>query len=148
VRGFSLIELIFVLIIIGVLSVIGAGYIYNGENVLLSDANVLKQKLLEKRSNALGFMADMNKEDEKNSVCLKINKDDLSKDSDKVKYIFKSTINSSWDILCFDSFGRIYHDEVNISNLIPNEFNITLKTEDNNKKILTVYPISGYVKVW
>jgi len=28
------------------------------------------------------------------------------------------------------------------------EFNITLKTEDNNKKILTVYPISGYVKVW
>ncbi len=147
-RGFSLIELIFVLIIIGVLSVIGAGYIYNGENVLLSDANVLKQKLLEKRSNALGFMADMNKEDEKNSVCLKINKDDLSKDSDKVKYIFKSTINSSWDILCFDSFGRIYHDEVNISNLIPNEFNITLKTEDNNKKILTVYPISGYVKVW
>ncbi|WP_456470823.1 type II secretion system protein [Caminibacter sp.] len=147
-KGFSLIELIFVLIIIGVLSVIGAGYIYNGENVLLSDANVLKQKLLEKRSNALGFMADMNKEDEKNSVCLKINKDDLSKDSDKVKYIFKSTINSPWDILCFDSFGRIYHDEVNISNLIHNEFNITLKTEDNNKKILTVYPISGYVKVW
>ncbi|MEO1923357.1 MAG: type II secretion system protein [Nautiliaceae bacterium] len=147
-RGFTLIELVFVLIIIGILSAVGAGYIYNSENVVLSDAKLLKQKLLEKRSNALGFIADMSNADEKNSVCLKINKNDLSKDTDKVKYIFKSdNINSPYSELCFDSFGRVYYDDVNISNLIHNEFNISL-TYKENTKIITVYPISGYVKVW
>jgi len=147
VRGFSLIELIFVLIIIGILSAVGAGYIYNSENVVLSDANILKQKLLEKRSNALGFIADMDNEEEKNAVCLDIDKDNLSEDSDKIKYTFKSDIDSFYDTLCFDSFGRIYKGNVNIGNLIHNEFNITLRYK-NNEKNLTVYPVSGYVKVW
>ena len=145
-RAFSLIELIFVLVIMGILTFIGMQFIPN--ETPLSDAEVLKKLILTKKTNALGYRIYV----ENNETCITLTKEAINQEENisKVKYHFKSTIEingSVGNVLCFDYLGRPYNGEVdlNLSNLLKNFVTITL-SYNNKEKNLTLYPISGYIR--
>jgi competence protein ComGC len=145
-KAFSLIELIFILVIIGVLSFIGVQFIPNERSI--SDAEVLKKLILTKKTNALGYKVY----GENNDTCIRLNKNFINSEENlsRVKYKFKSSIKVnglSSDLLCFDYKGRPYDGVVDkkLSHLL--EKNVTIILNYNKKKkSLILYPISGYIR--
>jgi hypothetical protein len=145
-KAFSLIELIFILVIIGVLSFIGVQFIPNERSI--SDAEVLKKIILTKKTNALGYKVFT----ENNDTCIRLNKDFINSEENlsRIKYKFKSDIEVnglSSDLLCFDYKGRPYDGVVDkkLSHLLEKNIIIILKY-NNKKKSLILYPISGYIR--
>jgi hypothetical protein len=133
-----------VLIIAGILTFVG--FEYMPDNTLISDYEVLKQTILQKRFNALGYSYV----GEDNLTCIEFNTTWLNEDENlsKVKYFFKSDIYSK-DVqkICFDYMGRDFNGSVdeNLTNLIHIPIIITLDYRGEEKNI-TIYPITGAVK--
>ncbi|WP_456479668.1 prepilin-type N-terminal cleavage/methylation domain-containing protein [Nautilia sp.] len=148
-KAFTLIELIFVVIIMGILSFVGFQFIPNEK--LFSDREVLVQKILEKKANALGYEAEGNE----SYYCITFTKEwlnnDDNKSSEKVHYVFKSDISVTPslynDTLCFDYVGRDYNGSAdeNLTNLLHTNIIITLKYRKKEENI-TIYPITGSVR--
>jgi len=142
--GFSMVELIFVIIVIGILAKIGLNFM--PDNRLLNDTNFLTLKIKEKQKQAIaddvnGFLKPWSIED--NRTCIKLDVNALEKEDSHSKkpHRFSSTINVDGNnTICFDNFGRPYQGERLL--LDKKEINVTYK--DNNKMI-SVMPISGYV---
>ncbi|RUM56619.1 MAG: hypothetical protein DSY40_01970 [Nautilia sp.] len=150
-KGWSLIEIIFVILIVGLISRVAINVI--PDNTLLNNTNYLYNKILEKKSNAIGFQADISNSDENRSVCIKFTRDWLVNDENysKVKFKFSRRVelNSTQEVVCFDYLGRPYKDSIDLdsfNNLLHQEVNITLKYNGKEKN-LTIYPISGYVEI-
>ena len=146
-RAFTLIELIFVIVIMGILTFSVLEFI--PDNTLISDKDMLKLKIMQKKSNALGYK----KIGFDDYICITFEKDYLNEEdknsSEKVHYIFKSDISVyglNGNRLCFDSFGRIYDGEIDITleNLINNVIIIRL-TYKNDEKNITIYPLMGAI---
>jgi len=146
-RAFSLIELIFIIAIMGILTVVGLSFLPN--ETPLSDTQVLKKIILTKKTNALGYKVFT----ENNDTCLRITQDYINSEENqsKVKYKFKSSISvnglNSDSLLCFDYLGRPYDGvvEENLSNILDKNVTITL-TYHNREINLTLFPISGYIR--
>jgi Tfp pilus assembly protein FimT len=146
-KAVSLLEMIFVLVIIGILSIIGVEFIPNERPI--SDSEVLKKLILMKKTNAIGYRTYK----ENNLTCIKLDRDAINEEENlsRVKYRFKSEINvtglKNGNEICFDYMGRAYDGEVenNLSNLIKNFVIITISYK-NKEKNLTLYPISAYVR--
>jgi len=150
-KGWSLIEIIFVILIVGVISRLAINSI--PDNTLLNNTNYLYNKILEKKSNAIGFQADIINSDENRSVCVKFTRNWLINDENysKIKFKFSRRVelNSTEEAVCFDYLGRPYKDSIDLdtfNNLLHQEVNITLKYNGKEKN-LTIYPISGYVEI-
>ncbi len=149
-KSFTLIELIFVIIIVGILSVLGIESI--PDNTLINNTNFVYNKILEKKANAIGFNADMSKSDENRTVCITFTKDWIKNDENysKVKFNLSNRISISADIntICFDSLGRPYDGAVknDFSNMLHTKKQITL-TYNNNSKNIIIYPMTGYVEI-
>ena len=145
-KAFTLIELIFVVVLIGILTFVGISYM--PDNTLNDDAKALVSLIKLKESKALGYEADMSSEDKKN-VCITFDKDSLNQEenSSKVKYFFKSSISSDYSTVCFDKFGRVFENEVDSKNenLIHKNVTITLQYR-NQSKTITIYNITGYAE--
>jgi prepilin-type N-terminal cleavage/methylation domain-containing protein len=151
-KAFSLIELIFVIVIMGILSFVGIQYI--PDEKLTVYTQMLKAKILEKKSNALGYRYT----GENNLTCITFNKDWLTLDENnsKVKYDFNKTYITNINVfpqlndnrLCFDYLGREFNGSVdeNLASLIHYDIIITLKGEKNKEENITIYPISGMVR--
>ena len=146
-KAFSLIELIFVIVIIGILTFSALEFI--PDNTLISDKEMLKLKIMQKKSNALGYKR-IGFDD---YICITFDKDYLNDEdkgsSEKVHYTFKSDINVeglSGNRICFDNFGRVYDNEVDVAleNLIDNAIIIRL-TYKNEEKNITIYPLVGAI---
>lgn len=146
-RAFTLIELIFVLVLIGILTFIGISYM--PDNTLNDDTKALKNLINLKESTALGYEADMNNEEEKKKVCITFDKDSLNNEenSSKIRYFFKSSISSNYNTICFDKFGRVFHDEIDNKdeNLLNENVTITLQYKNKTKNI-TIHSITGYAE--
>jgi prepilin-type N-terminal cleavage/methylation domain-containing protein len=145
-RAFTLLEMVFVLVIIGILSFIGVEYIPN--NRPISDSEVLKKLILTKKTNAIGYKTYK----ENNYTCIELNMTKINEEENlsKVKYRFKSTLTIkglNGNIICFDDLGRPYDGavEINLSNMIKNFVIISLSYK-NKEKNFTMYPISGYIR--
>ena len=147
-KAFSLIELILVIVIMGTLTF--SAFEFIPDNTLISDKEMLKLKIMQKKSNALGYK----KIGFDDYICVTFDKDYLNSEdnssNEKVHYTFKSNISVyglSGNILCFDNFGRIYENEVdvNLQNLINKVITIKL-TYKNNEKNITIYPLMGAIK--
>jgi Tfp pilus assembly protein PilE len=150
-KSFTLIEMIFVIILVGILSISALQSI--PDNTLVNNTNFLYNKILEKKANALSFMANMNDVDENRSVCIKFDINWLKNDEkySKVKFDLSNrvTINSSDETICFDYLGRPHNGTINLenfSNLLHKNVDIKISYQNSDKNI-TIYPITGYVEI-
>jgi hypothetical protein len=144
--AFSMIELIFIIIILGILATVMK--MNMPDNRLLLDINFIKQKIKSKQIYALSY-DNFNYQtpafnDDK--TCIYINKDALNLDeknsakSKPYQINSKTTIEPNDLIICFDNLGRPF----NVNNFInmPISFNIAYK--DRNKTI-KIMPFSGCI---
>ena len=157
-RGFTLIELIFVIIVLSILSAVAVYYIPNP--TLVQSVNVLKSKILSKRSNAINFIASKN---ENNVTCIEfdINKLNEDENSSRVKYHFSKRLSLSLNgcendagidfevnkTICFDTYGRPFVGEVDkkLNNLCESDAKISVDYK-NKEKNITIFKISGFVR--
>jgi len=148
-KAFSLTELIFVIVIMGILSFIGLEFIPN--ETLNSDVQMLKSEILRKKSDAIGY-ENYGKDD---YVCITLDKDYLNNEdntsSQKIHYKFKSDISviglNNGNVICFDYLGRPYDGETdtNLTNIL--HTNIIIKLNYNNEEQnITVFPITGAIR--
>ncbi|SFP52738.1 type II secretion system protein [Hydrogenimonas thermophila] len=162
-KAFSLIELIFVMVIIGILA--ATGVYYFKPNILQRDVDYVLGKIKEARFKGIGY----NKFEFNGSYisdpvgCIKLTKDALNNDNTKdetQKYKINdlTTINVSDNvkILCFDYLGRPHSDknesdgddnnETRLDTLLhsPLEINVTY---NGDSRIILVLPMSGFATV-
>jgi len=146
-KAFTLIELIFVIIIMGLLSFIAVSYI--PDNTLTDDTKAIKNLINYKETYALGYEANMSDENDKEKVCITFNKNDINNEENlsKVKYFIKSDISSNVQTVCFDKFGRPFRNSVDDldQNLLHTNVVIMLQYKDKNKTII-IHKITGYVE--
>ena len=157
-KAFSLIELIFVIVIMGILTFTGLQYI--PDEKLTTYTQMLKAKILEKKSNALGYKLSKNDEGNDSYYCIRFDKNWLTLDENnsKIKYDFNKTYittikavdknNNNINRICFDYLGRPYNGNVdnNLTKMIHTNIIISLKNEKNKEENITVYPISGVIR--
>ena len=146
-RAFTLIELIFVIVIMGILTFVGVSYM--PDNTLYDDAKELKNLINLKQTYALGYEANMSDDNDKKKVCITFDKNSLNNEenSSRIKYYFKSDINSNINTVCFDKFGRPFNNSIDMQddNLLHNNVIITLNYR-NQEKNITIFQITGYVE--
>jgi len=157
IRAFTLIELIFVIVIIGLISSIGKYFI--PDLSLIANVQALKSYIETKRSNAIGYEANTSDEQDEKYVCVKFDYNYIKDDemNSKVKFAFKKSIidnlnvktedNETVNELCFDKYGRPYNGKIddNMSNFLKKFVIITLFYKDQNKTII-VAPYTGFIK--
>ncbi len=143
-NGFTMVELIFVIILVGILAGIGTNFML--DNRLLNDTNFLVMKIKQKQRDAIeydvnGFAKPWSKEN--SSTCIDFNTTILeTEDSQAQKpHKFSSSINMDTNhTLCFDEYGRPYQAE----HLLLKGLDINLSYNRQIRQ-LSVMPISGYV---
>jgi Tfp pilus assembly protein FimT len=144
-NAFSMIELIFIIVLIGILAKIGSSFI--PDNKLLNDTHYVSMKIKEQQKNALGYdnfsfgsskVWDINRSDF-NRTCITCNKSFFeSLDSNSS---LNAEITCSNTPFCFDSVGRPYDAT---ERLLLQKIDISVNY--NGKiKTLSVLPMSGYV---
>jgi len=148
VKSFTLIELIFVLILIAFLSTIAVSYI--PDNTLVDNTEALKNLINEKKSFALGYEANMSDSNDKKRVCITFTKTALNSEenSSKIKYFFKvDNITSNYNTICFDKFGRVFHDGIDPQDVNLLHQNVTIMLQYKGKsKTIVVHKITGLVE--
>ena len=150
-KSFTLIELIFIIVIVGLLSIGAINAI--PDNTLVNNTNFLYNKILKKRANACAFEANMSKSDENESVCIVFTKQWINNDENysSVKFKLSPRVSLSSFVLtvCFDYMGRPYDGAVDLDsfdNLLHKDVNITVSYNGAKKNII-IYPISGDVQI-
>jgi prepilin-type N-terminal cleavage/methylation domain-containing protein len=146
--GFTMVELIFVIVVIGILSYVGSGYMPN--NRLSNDTKFLLLKIRETQKNAIGYDGANFGENpwsskEENTTCIDLNTTILEQEdrdrNEQKPHRFSSDLNVSGNNrLCFDEYGRPYQEgRLLLQNL---DMNLTYKAE---YRTISVLPMSGYV---
>lgn len=152
-RAFTLIELIFVIVIIGTMTAVGFSSFKPKH--LINDVNFIKSKIQEAQFLGLGYEhndfdgggGDANL----TSGCINIEKDSLNEDantSNEVSYKLHVTIENESDykvdnIICFDSKGRPHHTDFKRGTLLTKQTIFTFKY-DNKERTITIEPLTGY----
>ncbi len=143
--AFSMVELIFVILLIGILAYIGGNFL--PDNRLLNDTNFLLMKIKETQRNALsydsvGFSTPWSVESNLTCIELDIDKLELRDSHAQKPHRFSSVLSVDGNsTLCFDNFGRPYQSEHLL--LKPLDINLTYKPKEYRS--ISVVPISGYV---
>lgn len=152
-KAFTLLELIFVIVLIGVLS--GIAFYMNRPNPTKADAQYTLLKLKEARYHAIGYQSS-------NSLgitggCVVVTKDALSNDTQPAHTV-KSTILLTSVItyqnpashpldgneICYDSLGRPHEgNSVALNTLVRTDVNVTF-TSGTQSCGLRIFPQSGY----
>ena len=139
-RAFSLIELIFVIVLMGVLA--GIGFYYSRPDPTRADAQYTLLKLKEARYRAIGYETeDSNCSD---AGWVKLSKTSLENDGRRPRHDIKSTISPEGTIICFDHLGRPHEgNSTALSTLIHTKLDVVFKNGDKNTTI-EVHPQTGY----
>ncbi len=144
-RAFTMVELIFVIILIGILSYIGKNFL--PDNRLLNDTNFITMKIKQKQKNALnydtvGFSKPWSKVNTSTCIDLNITKLESEDSKSQKPHKFSSTLNVDGNAtLCFDNFGRPYEGE----HILLKDLDMNLTYKPNEFKTISVEPMSGYV---
>lgn len=151
--AFSLIELIFAIVLIGVLSAIG--FYMNRSDPTRADAQYTLLKLKEARYRAIGYQSSTTFGSD--GGCVTLNKDALSNDVEP-RHNLKSTIALTsvityekpsphaldGDKICFDVLGRPHDGNSSALNtLLSNDLNLTFANTTYNTTI-HIFSQSGY----
>lgn len=149
-RAFSIVELIFIIVLLGILASIGGNLL--PDNRLLNDTNFITMKIKEKQryalGNAQGDFGDIPWNNFSQESCIEFKKASLeneSSDSQK-KYILASGIeiisSDRNETLCFDEYGRPYSSGA----LLVSSKDVNL-TYNGEIATISVMPMSGYVMI-
>jgi prepilin-type N-terminal cleavage/methylation domain-containing protein len=127
-NAFSMVELIFVIVLMGILASIGSNIL--PDNRLLQYTNEVIMQIKETQKNAIGN--DINGfgalwSEESNSTCILL---------DSSLHVAGSTK------ICFDEYGRPYDSSTAQLLLVKKDINVTYNGESNT---ISVFPMSGYV---
>lgn len=141
--AFTLIELIFVIVLIGVLS--GIGFYMNRPDVTRSDAQYTLLKLKEARYRAIGY------DDYNLSGCVTLTDAALENDDTSTIHDIKSEVTPDSTVLtnsdktvCFDSLGRPHDgNSTALSSVLRKNLDIVFTKGDKNTTI-RLFPQSGY----
>ena len=143
--GFTMVELIFIIVLIGILASIGGNLL--PDNKLLNDTNFITMKIKEKQKNAIGKsnynFGDALWSSYNIATCIDLTKDGFEKNDLQAQKPYKlhSLLNVDGNTtLCFDEYGRPYQSEQLL--LIKKDINVTYNAQ---MRTISVMPISGYV---
>lgn len=133
--AFSLIELIFVIVLIGVLS--GIGFYMSRPDTTRQDAQYTLLKLKEARYRAIGYDAlDP-------AGCVTLTAAALS-NNETPRHEIKSTLTPNGTTVCFDGMGRPHNgNSISLNTLMGTDLNITFVDGDKNSTI-RLYSGTGY----
>ena len=138
-KAFSMVELIFVIVLMGILAYVGSGFL--PDNKLFEYTSKAIMKIKETQKNAIGY--DVNgfgkpwSNVDYNTTCIKLDKKSLLETgSNLVKVTHPSWINK----ICFDEYGRPYQSKHLLLSVV--DINIT---KDSQIRELKLFPMSGYV---
>ena len=146
-RGFTMVELIFVIVIIGILSYMGSNFM--PDNRLSNDTKFILMKIRQKQESAIGYsIAKFGEQPWKKnnpSVCIDIDKKSLnsieksSNEQKKHKIVSDISIEGNKTV-CFDVYGRPYQD----GKLMLKIKDINISKGDRKREV-ELFPVSGYV---
>jgi prepilin-type N-terminal cleavage/methylation domain-containing protein len=145
-RAFTLIELIFVIVIIGIMA--GVGVSSFKPTYLIDDVNYIQSKIQEAQFRGIGyehndFGSDSSTPDY-NSGCINISKTALQQPASDTNTIYKLHVNDfDYGTLCFDSKGRPHHDDFTFATLLNTQMTLNF-TYSSKQKDIFIEPISGY----
>ena len=152
-RAFSMIELIFIIVIIGILA--SAIQMSMPDPRLYSDTDYILQKIRQTRMQALlvdhAVLGESSwREGDYNDTCISLDKDylnNLDKNTNNPKkYTIspRTALSASAAKVCFDYLGRPYQNDYKLNHFLkmPIELNITCKQK--TKQVL-IMPFSGGV---
>jgi hypothetical protein len=140
-RAVTFIELTFVMVILGVLTGLGFGFIKT--NTAYRDGEAILLKLKQARYKAMGYEGKLDEESDKG--CVALTSQALSDSKNQAGgYQIKSNIKSDASIICFDSLGRP-HDENStaLDTLMRAPLDIFLEYGNENCTV-RVFQQSGY----
>jgi len=133
-RAYTLVELIFVLVIIGILSAVGF-YSFD-PHYLRNDAHMIAMKIEKIRYEAIHY--DKSLGEQSSSVgCIDLRTLKDSQSTIDKNYKFHADITSESDSICFDIFGRVTSGE---------DENITISYQ-NKTVTLHILKNSGYIDI-
>ncbi len=133
-RGVSLVELVFVLVIVGILS--GAALYSFKPRYLQDEANYLLMKILEAKYQGINYDKRLATPDTNRSIgCIELTKEAL-----KASYKFHSQIAQDFGVLCFDRYGRGWKGNRELQKTTLVELRYGKK-----RATLILLPQSGYV---
>lgn len=151
-RAFTLIELIFVIVIIGIMASIGVTSFK--PKYLLNDIAFIQNKIKEAQFLGIGYEHNNFGSEESNpdynNGCIKIDKNSLDEDSNnsnQISYYIHVDIvveDGGSNIICFDSKGRPHTDNFKKVNLITKQKIFQFKYKDEERNI-TIEPITGSI---
>lgn len=141
-KAFTLLELIFVIVLIGVLS--GIGFYTYRPNTPLRDAQYTLLKLKEARYRSIGYDALHS------AGCVTLEEEALEDTDESVRHDIKSTLTHTArnDMICFDALGQP-HDmgySINLNTLAhaPIDIVFTDSSENTKSTAIRLFPQSGY----
>ena len=148
-RAFSMVELIFIIVLMGILAKIASSYM--PDNRLLSDTNYISMKIKEQQRNAIGYDNSQFGSNQYwtipilyshnfNLTCIETSRAYFESLDHEKSYKFTLTFDNN-TTFCFDSLGRPYGAA---GQLFRGDMDINV-TYNNKKSRISVLPISGYV---
>ncbi len=150
-KAFTLLELVFVIVIIGIMAGIGSSAFR--ANYLLDDTNFITAKIKEAQFKGIGyehngFGVEDNTPDFTNG-CIRIEQNSLEENatsSGELNYKLHVSLTPSDTTICFDSKGRPHQNDFTQATLLNNQTTITLNYATQHKTI-TIEPITGYLLI-
>ena len=151
-KAFTLIELIFVIVIIGIMT--GIGITSFKPRYLMDDINFIQNKIKEVQFLGIGYEHNNFGSEEVNpdfnNGCIKIDKNSLNEDANNTNQISYhlhvdiTVADGGSDIICFDSKGRPHIDNFKKSTMLKNKKIFQFRYQ-NKEKNITIEPITGYI---
>ena len=146
-KAYTLIELIFVIIIIGIMSAVGASAFK--PTYLRDDTNFIQAKIKQAQFLGIGYnhiaFGGASLGVDYKSGCIKLKKSAFSEDTSKkdgTSYILHID-DFDYGTICFDATGRPHEDDFN-GTLLTSQLVINLKYSSKERNI-SIEPITGYV---
>ncbi len=146
-KAFTLLELIFVIIIIGILAAV-ASSTYK-ENYLKNDINFIALKIKEAQYRGIGYehmvFGTNDAPVDYSNGCIRLEKSALEESSTEAKVTYRLHVDSFDEgTICFDSKGRPHDNDFTPATLRSEKKVIDLSYNGETKSI-TIFAISGYV---
>ncbi len=150
-KAYTLVELIFVIVIIGILS--GVGFYSFKPHYLQNDYDFVKLKLNTVRYEGLNYDKRISSLGNVDYSIGCIAKDDLLSADGTIDKQYKAhaklTLNPNEDTLCFDTMGRLYNGTDNNKSTLHSRLqqNLIIQLQYNNEENnITIDYLSGYLR--